>query len=130
MKTHHSSQRKNDLVRKVSLFYILQISLTPDNRTQLDSLTCFCIQSVGIGCFWLKYVKKNWPSYRQVLGKRRRSLIDFSNNYGYSLLLYQNLTVCSSFLKVKSNMESETTLAKSYSLFYKTSWIFYSCMIS
>lgn len=74
--------------------------------------------------------EENWASYRRVIGKKKHILIRFSNNYGYSLLLHQNLTGCSSFLKVKSNMESETTLVKSYSLLSKNSWIFYLCMIS
>ena len=55
------------------------------NREQLDSHTCFWIQSAAI-CFWLKYMNKR-NAY--VIGKRRGILVDFSHDCGKSLILYK-----------------------------------------
>ena len=46
-------------------FTFLQISFIRLNRRFPDSSICFYIQSVGIWCFWLKYMKKI-HSYTQI----------------------------------------------------------------
>lgn len=51
--------------------------------------------------------EENLASHRCTVEKRS-ILIGFSSNFGYSLLLHQNLTGGRSFLKVNCSVNSET----------------------
>lgn len=50
--------------------------------------------------------EENPASYKYIAGKNKSILMIFSDNLGSSLTLYQNST-SGTFLKVKSNVESE-----------------------
>lgn len=54
----------------------------------------------------VKVFKENPGLPRYVIRKKKSIFVDFSNNYGYSLILCQNLTV-SGFLKVSCHIVCE-----------------------
>lgn len=90
--------------RSLSLRFCQSVSIWLSRR---DSHICFCIQPVQFLLLWLKYIKRSFPE-RDVVGKGRRRLVVFSDNFRHSYLILQyNPTSCS-LLKVNCSMECET----------------------
>lgn len=65
-------------MRREALFYTLQVTLTSDNRRQVDSLVSAC----HLLCFiiWSEVYEDNPTLNRYVVGKGRNLLIAFSDN--------------------------------------------------
>lgn len=104
MKKYFSPEQKK-LVNGIVLSYF-QIFLTSGLIENSWILICFCIHSIVIYLFWLKYIKKISLHSYNVVGEEKSILIGFTDKCGYSLTLHPNLT-SSSFIKVNCNVESK-----------------------
>lgn len=75
------------------------------NRRCLESLTCFCIQSIVIQCW---NIRRKSVLIQTCSWERKKHFNAFLDNCQYSsMMLHQNL-LSNSFLKVSCNAELET----------------------